>query len=248
MESLERALTANRAEVERELRNAEAELEALHSREHALETAITRARYLLGVEELPAVAQAASSSSAASHVPLHDALVQILRYNDNQPMTARELAEEVNRRQLYRKADGSPVDIGQVHARVHNYDRLFKREGGRIRLRDTELRVHDPRLLERFNAAMLEVYGAAMREAGYSARRFLYMTRRRGGHEAARHLLAKSGVSEGFQRLAAARKLPLTMEYQVLRPEFASLFSPEEREEARRRLLDSGLSNEELPK
>jgi hypothetical protein len=38
------------------------------------------------------------------------------------------------------------------------------------------------------------------------------------------------------------------MEYQVLRPEFAALFSPEEREVARKRLLDSGLSNEELPK
>jgi hypothetical protein len=247
MESLERALTANRADVERELRKAESELEALRSRELALESAIARARYLLGLEKLPAAARTSPGSRAVSHQPLHDALILILRDNDNQPMTARELADEVNRRQLYRKADGSPVEVGQIHARVHNYERLFTREGGRIRLRDAELRTHDPRLLEQFNAAMLEVYDAAMREVGYSARRFLYMTRRRGGHDAARHLLAKSGVSEGFQRLASAGKLSLTMEYQVLRPEFAALFSPEEREEALKRLRDSGLSNQELP-
>jgi len=246
MEPLERALTANRVEVERELRKAEKELEVLRSRERALEISIARARHLLGLEE-PSVPEAQAGPVATGHMPLHDALLRVLRDNDNRPMTARELADEVNARQLYRKADGSPVDIGQIHARVHNYDRLFIREGGRIRLKDAELQTHDPTLLAEFDAAMLEVYDAAMREVGYSARRFLYMTRRRGGHEAARHLLAKPGVSEGFGRLAEARKLQLTMEYQVLRPKFAALFSDEERGVARRRLIDHGLSGKSLP-
>lgn len=245
MESLERALTANRAEVERELQKAEHELEALRSRERALESMIARARNLLGVEERGT--RAAAGEPPTGRLPLHDALVQVLRENDNHPMTARELADEINRRELYRKADGTPVDIGQIHARVHNYERLFIREGGRIRLKEAELQTYDPLVLAQFDSAMLGVYDAAMREVGYSARRFLYMTRSRGGHEAARHLLAKPGVSEGFQRLAAARKLPLTMEFQVLRPEFVDLFSDEERGVARQRLLQHGLRGQDLP-
>lgn len=246
MESLERALTANRAEVERELRKAEEELVALRSRERSLESTIARARFLLGADE-GAAPPAGAGPIPGRHLPLHDALLQVLRDNDNRPMTARELADEVNDRQLYRKSDGTPVDIGQIHARVHNYNRLFIREGGKIKLKEAEPQSHDRRVLEKFDSAMLGVYDAAMREVGYSARRFLYMTRRRGGHEAARHLLAKPGVSEGFQRLAAARKLPLTMEYQVLRPEFVELFSDTERGVARQRLIEHGLRREDLP-
>ena len=43
-----------------------------------------------------------------------------------------------------------------------------------------------------------------------------------------------------FRRLAEARKLDLTMEYQVLMPEFAPLFTDAERNTARARLLDHG--------
>jgi len=64
---------------------------------------------------------------------------------------------------------------------------------------------------------------------------------------AAKHLLAKSGVSEGFRRLAAAPKLDVTLEYQVLRPEFRSLFTQEELDVARQRLLDHGLRETDLP-
>ena len=140
-------------------------------------------------------------------------------------MTARELADAVNQGGLYEKRDGSPVEPSQVHARVHKYGRLFIRENGRVRLRDPNPPVHDTALLARFDAAMLEVYEAAFREVRYPARRFLDMLRRRGGLEAAQHLLATAGASEGFTRLAEAGKLDLTMEFQVLQPQFRELFT-----------------------
>lgn len=246
MESLERALSANRAEVQQELAKAEAELDALRTRERALERMIARARFVLEMEGQPIMPNT-GPGPAGGHVLLHEAMIQALRNRNNLPMSARELADAVNRSGLYRKRDGSPVDPGQIHARVHNYPRLFIREGGRIRLRESIEPAHDPAVLARFDAAMLEVYDAAMREVRYPARRFLYMTRRRGGLEAARHLLAKQGESEGFKRLAEARKLTLTMEYQVLKPEFATLFNEAELSVARQRLLDRGMAERDLP-
>ncbi len=248
MESLERALNANRAEVEQELAKAEGELDRLRAQERRLEDAIRRARLVLGLEPVIGTPDPGRAGPQVPPLPLHEALARILRTEGNRTMTARELADEVNRTGLYRKRDGSPVDIGQIHARVHNYDRLFVRAGGGIRLRETDSTAVDPMVSKRFDAAMLEVYAAAMREVGYPARRFLAMVRGRGGLEAARQLLAKPGVSEGFRRLAAAGKLDITMEYLVLTPEFAQLFSEKEREIARERLLRYGMREEDLPR
>lgn len=181
-------------------------------------------------------------------LPLHEALARVLRAQDNRVMTARELADEVNRAGLYQMRDGAPVDLGQVHARVHNYDRMFIRAGGGIRLRDPQTQDVDVSVLKQFDAAMLEVYAAAMREVRYPARRFLAMVRGRGGLEAARQLLATHGVSEGFRRLAEAQKLDLTMEYQVLKPEFVALFTDEERAVARARLVERGMREDDLPR
>ncbi len=54
----------------------------------------------------------------------------------NEAMTARELADSVNRRRLYRKRDGSPVEVNQVHARINNYGDLFEKDGSKIRLKE----------------------------------------------------------------------------------------------------------------
>lgn len=243
MSGLERALAANRDEIQRELAKAEVELRELQGREQALAATIARARLALGDTSSRPPLEAKQSQS----LTLHEGIVEVLRAGGNRPLTAGELADQVNIQRLYRRKDGAPVDGGQVHARVQAYPRLFVREGGRIRLRAEVESNHDPNLLERFDQAMLEVYDAALREVGYAARRFLFMIRRRGGLEAAQHLLAKAGVSDGFGRLASAHKLSLSMEFQVLRPEFASLFSQEERETARSRLLDHGLVERDLP-
>ena len=55
-------------------------------------------------------------------------------------MTARALTDAVNTRNLYRKRDGSPVEVNQVHARTNNYPDLFEKEGPLIKLR-TESRM-----------------------------------------------------------------------------------------------------------
>lgn len=94
---------------------------------------------------------------------------------------------------------------------------------------------------------MFDVYAAAMREVRYPARRFLAIVRRHGGLETAKGLLKRQGASKGFSRLAAAGKLELTMEYQVLTPAFAGLFSDSERNAARQRLIDHGMGASQLP-
>lgn len=50
-------------------------------------------------------------------------------------MTALELADEVDRRGLCRKRDGSSVEINEVNARTNNYGSLFEKQGASIRLK-----------------------------------------------------------------------------------------------------------------
>jgi Tfp pilus assembly protein PilX len=126
-ETLSQALEASRPAVEAALREAEAELEALRARTQELETLVARAQVLLGRE--------AAASQVAVRLTLHDAIAQILRNQGNRWMTVRELADEVNSSGLYRKRDGTPVEPNQIHARTKNYERLFDKEGPRIRLR-----------------------------------------------------------------------------------------------------------------
>ena len=98
----------------------------------------------------------------------------------------------------------------------------------------------------RFDRALLDAYDrwAAI---GYRATRFRQMLGRHGGVETARRLLRIRGVSRGFEQLRDAKKLTDTVEFILLGPEFAPLFSPEERELARRRLLENGLRARQLP-
>ncbi len=98
-----------------------------------------------------------------------------------------------------------------------------------------------------FRSAMLDLYDTWRSEINYPAGRFRQLITNRGGVGAARFLLGKSGVSTGFARLAQAGRLELTMEYLILRPEFGSLFTAEERGIARRRLTDHGMRRDQLP-
>lgn len=109
------------------LADARSELTALDERRSELLTLISQGEAALGEARPP---------SAAAAMTLHDALVQILRENSNVPMTARALANAVTDRGLYRKKDGSPVEINQIHARTNNYHDLFEKDGPLIRLRE----------------------------------------------------------------------------------------------------------------
>jgi len=101
--------------IEEALTGARAELAALQARQSEL--------------ELPRAEQ------ERMKMTLHDAMSQVLRENNNEWMTVRALADAVNTRRLYRKRDGSPVEINQVHARANNYASMFEKDGANIRLR-----------------------------------------------------------------------------------------------------------------
>ena len=85
----------------------------------------------------PAPAEASSlAADGGGQLTLHEALVRVLENAGNEWMTARELADAVNRRGLYHKRDGSPVEVNQVHARTNNYGDLFEKSGSKIRLKE----------------------------------------------------------------------------------------------------------------
>jgi hypothetical protein len=91
-----------------------------------------------------------------------------------------------------------------------------------------------------FGRAMRDVYTRAKAEAGYNATYFLRMLADHGPIETARRLIASQQPSEGFTQLWQRDRLDLTVEAQVLRPEFADLFSEEERDISERRLATYG--------
>lgn len=107
------------------------------------------------------------------------------------------------------------------------------------------------RLELRFHDAMLDVFrlaGEATRRPrsdgttarGYWASYFLRGVRNHGGPDYAHQLLRKEGTTDGFQRLKEEGRLDLTMEALVLRPEYAELFTDEERRVAAHRLAEAG--------
>lgn len=92
--------------------------------------------------------------------------------------------------------------------------------------------------VQRFDAAMHDIYTKAKDEVGYNATRFKQMLSKKGGLETARHLLAghPTTVSEGFTQLALKGRLDLTVEALVLASEWKELFTSEEISNATRRL------------
>jgi hypothetical protein len=95
-------------------------------------------------------------------------------------------------------------------------------------------------LERRFHRAMLASYEAAKRECGYNPGYFLRMLGDMGGLAAAKQLLATDKPSEGFTTLWLARRLDLSVEAEVVKPEFAELFTAEEIATAKRRLQEVG--------
>jgi hypothetical protein len=102
------------------------------------------------------------------------------------------------------------------------------------------------KLESRFHAAMLDVYHRAKSEAGYNASRFLTMVSDQGGHEAARTLLHAANVSDGYTALWERKRLDLTVEAVILKPEWHDLFSEAERNIARARLAAYGYDLDQL--
>jgi hypothetical protein len=89
---------------------------------------------------------------------------------------------------------------------------------------------------------MISIYETAKRELGYNATRFLQMISEQGGLPTARQLLWSDAPSEGFTTLWERGRLDLTVEAHVLLDEFESLFSDQDRAQARSRLEAYGWS------
>ena len=130
MTGLDEALEASRPAIEAALANAQTELAQINERKNELEQLISRAKAALG--ETPTL----EPPVPRGRMTLHQALQIVLNENDNQWMTVRELADQVNDRSLYQKRDGSPIEPNQIHARAKNYASIFEKDGPRIRLRD----------------------------------------------------------------------------------------------------------------
>ena len=75
---------------------------------------------------------------------------------------------------------------------------------------------------------------------GYWASYFLRGVRNHGGVAYAHQLLRAEGTTDGFKRLTEEGRLDLTMEALVLRQEYATLFSDQERQVAASRLAKAG--------
>ena len=93
---------------------------------------------------------------------------------------------------------------------------------------------------QQFHEAMVNIYQVAKRDLHYNATRFIQMVAEQGGVGAARQLLHASSVSDGFTTLWLAKRLDLSVEAHVVRPEHAELFTAEERSIAQRRLDEYG--------
>jgi hypothetical protein len=98
--------------------------------------------------------------------------------------------------------------------------------------------VNDEERQQRFAAALESAWEAWWTEVHYRWRRYRQMIRAYEAVGTVKRLVVKPGVSPGFQRLADAGRLDLTMEALVLHPDFAPLFTNDERDAARKRLQD----------
>ena len=92
----------------------------------------------------------------------------------------------------------------------------------------------------KFNIAMKDIYQTAKRECGYNATRFMPIVAEKGGVIAAKQLISKPGGTDGFAILWECGRLDLSIEACVLKDEYKELFTDEERNLCRERLLEFG--------
>jgi hypothetical protein len=91
-----------------------------------------------------------------------------------------------------------------------------------------------------FHEAMLDIYKRALAECHYKATVFLQMVNEMKGLQAAKVLLSKKAPQYGLTKLWECKRLDLSVEALVLKPQFRNLFSNKELEIARDRLTEYG--------
>lgn len=124
MDRLNEALEHHAAEMETGLRVARAEREVLRARERELTDLIERAEATLGL------------NAPSDRLTQYEAMAVVLNDGNNEWMLAGDIAAEINRRRLYDKRDGTPVESNQIRATAVNYSYVFERNQQQlIRLR-----------------------------------------------------------------------------------------------------------------
>lgn len=91
-----------------------------------------------------------------------------------------------------------------------------------------------------FHEEMLQIYYQAKKHCNYNATRFFQMVNEKGGLTTAKVLLSNQESQSGLTTLWECGRLDLSMEALVIAPRFEELFSLEEREMARERLMGYG--------
>lgn len=95
-------------------------------------------------------------------------------------------------------------------------------------------------LEQEFHRAMVDIYERARNEANYVANRYIQMVAEHGGVETAKILINSDRPFDGYTALWERGRLDITVEALVQNPQWAPLFSAEEIEKARQRLIDYG--------
>ena len=126
MDDLDRFFASNRADLERAIQNARAELEVCRDRCRDLDSRIRAAEAVLGGVD--------RANDASRPLPTLRAAIRLVLSEEPQGLPAPEIAHRITARDLYRRPNREPVDIGQIHNRVHHYPKEFIRDSGRIRL------------------------------------------------------------------------------------------------------------------
>ncbi|MFT0859455.1 hypothetical protein [Ancylobacter sp. G4_0304] len=94
------------------------------------------------------------------------------------------------------------------------------------------------RLEKQFDEEMMSIYRRAKSEARYTAIIFFDMLNRNGGLATAKYLINSPKVSDGYTALYERGCLHLTVEAVVIEnTQWHRLFTPEELEKARKRLV-----------
>jgi hypothetical protein len=96
--------------------------------------------------------------------------------------------------------------------------------------------MHDPDVEKRFHQSVLSAYGAATRHCGLHEARFLSMVNEQGAVRAAKRILGNNQFVFRASKLVECGHAEYSMEHLVLLPEFAGLFTEQERLIARNRL------------
>ncbi|MEL7571268.1 MAG: hypothetical protein AAGU14_12005 [Eubacteriaceae bacterium] len=92
----------------------------------------------------------------------------------------------------------------------------------------------------KFNEDMINIYFTVKKELKYNAAMFFRLLSEKGGLQTAKILIAKNGGTSGFRVLFENKRLDLSVEALVLRPEYITLFTDEERKMCKDRLNEFG--------